>query len=366
MNLKSTTTMTWMMTATLLATTGCAKPVFESSELPNIVQSRPQPSPEESHTSPEPIPTPLPPVEPPGLLEKMSLLQDDAANKVDILIVNDNSFSMYYEQMKMASKFPDFISSLKDIDAHIGMTTTDPEASQNKKPGQLLNWDGLVSQVLTPKTQNAAAIFEKSVARKETLNCSGGFNCPSSDEQPLLNVIQALSSAQTLNSGFFRDGADLAVVVLSDEDEGSDGPSWATKPAALVNAFKATYGQSKKLVVHGIVVRPGDQTCLKIQQNQAGAVAGSSYGNYVAEAARLTGGIVGDICADDYTSQLRAISKATRRLLTVFKLDHAPLAGSVKVVLTPYEDIAFSVEGKQITFAKPPAPGTRIDIEYRH
>ena len=354
------------MTASLLASIGCSKPTFESTELANLVQMNP--APEESHTVPETTPSPtLPPVvELPGQPEKVTLLQDDAANKVDVMIVNDNSFSMYYEQMKMAAKFSDFVSSLSDLDAHIGMTTTDPETSQNKQPGQLLTWEGFNSQILTPRTPNAAKIFESSVARQETLNCSGGFGCPSSNEQPILNIMQAIAGAESLNSGFFRKGADLAVIVLSDEDEMSDGPSSATKPAAMIAAFKALFGHTKKLVVHGIVVRPGDQSCLKAQQNQAGAAAGSSYGSYVAEAARLTGGIVGDICADDYTSQLREISKATRKLLTVFKLDHKPLEKSVKVTLTPFEDIAFTVEGQQITFAKPPAPGTRIDIEYRH
>ena len=47
--------------------------------------------------------------------------------KVDILIVNDNSASMSFEQARLAPRFANFIGDLdsRNIDYRIGMTTTD-------------------------------------------------------------------------------------------------------------------------------------------------------------------------------------------------------------------------------------------------
>ncbi|MCB0370011.1 MAG: hypothetical protein KDD45_11450, partial [Bdellovibrionales bacterium] len=46
-------------------------------------------------------------------------------NKVDILIVIDNSGSMSYEQSEMAKRFSGFVESLNGLDWQLGITTTD-------------------------------------------------------------------------------------------------------------------------------------------------------------------------------------------------------------------------------------------------
>ncbi len=59
--------------------------------------------------------------------------------KVDILIVNDNSASMSFEQARLAPRFSCFISDLdsRSIDYRIGMTTTDVSGS---RAGQLVTF----------------------------------------------------------------------------------------------------------------------------------------------------------------------------------------------------------------------------------
>lgn len=380
-----------LIVTSLLAILGCAQPKFiavdpttpasadtvnpppaenpDNSTKPP--ESRPQPTPSVTPTpAPTPVATPIatpaPTPEPPvnsGMPYKQTIQQDSTANKVDIMIINDNSFSMYPEQMKMAQRFDSFISSISDLDYQIAMTTTDPTVINGMKHGQLLNWQGTSSHLLTPKTPNADSVFRNSIARQETLECSGGPFCASSDERPLWTLQQALNLRDSANAGFFREGVDLVLVVLSDEDENSDGPSWALKPETLLNSFRALYGDSKRLIAHGIVVRPGDKVCLKEQQ-QTSLTAGA-YGTFMAELARLTEGTVGDICAADYASQLKTISQQTRRLLVEFDLDAAPIDGTVKVTLTPNTDIPYKIQGKKLIFSAPPPAGTKIEIEYR-
>ena len=348
---------------TLIAMVGCSAPQFASVETsPSTNGGLGDLKPPEPTATPSPTPTA------PAQVGHTSFTQASGANQVDILIVNDNSFSMYAEQQKMAQRFGSFISSISDLDYHIGMTTTDAESSGGSHQGELLKWFGTESPVITPATVNAADAFLNTVARKETLNCSGGFGfgCPSGDEQPIKNVIQALEARETFNAGFFREAADLIVIILSDEDEASDGGSSATRGSVLVERFHSIYGYSKNLRVHGIVVRPDDTQCLAAQRAQAGNDLGSQYGRHVAELAQLTGGTVGDICADDYSSQLANISRETRRLITSVELDHVPVADSVKVTFVPDDPIPFTVEGKTLIFSRPPAPGTKVDITFEY
>ena len=44
---------------------------------------------------------------------------------VSILVVDDNSGSMYSEQEKMADRFPNFIGSIANLDWELAITTTD-------------------------------------------------------------------------------------------------------------------------------------------------------------------------------------------------------------------------------------------------
>ena len=53
------------------------------------------------------------------------------------------------------------------------------------------------------------------------------------NEEPMKSLVKAVYERNDANAGFLRDGADLAVVVVSDEDERSNGKSRkATKPEA--------------------------------------------------------------------------------------------------------------------------------------
>lgn len=313
-------------------------------------------------TPPDPTPTPMPKT------TTESFTQDDSANKVDILVINDNSYSMEVEQKKMAERFPSFVSALGDLDYQISMTTTDADSADPKLnlSGSVVNWAGTTSKVLTPSTANASNVFKNTIKRAETIGCGDRGDCPSGNEQPLKVSMLAMDKRFTNNAGVFRDNVDLAIVVLSDEDEMSNGPVTATKPAEVINRFQALFGKTKSLRVFGIVVQSGDDKCRKAQLAQTEGGNGAFYATHVEELARLTGGSTKSICDADYSSSLADISKSVRKLVGTFELGGTPKLGSVKVVLTPQpaKAIGWHVEGKNLIFDTPPAAGTRVEVNY--
>ncbi len=272
----------------------------------------------------------------------------------------------------MASRFTNFISAIKDLDYQIGITTTDlsgPNGSGFATDGRLVNYTGTTEKILSPKSPNAENLFLKTITREETIDCTKRRQhpqCPSGLEEPLRAMISAVDQRTTANLGFFRDTVDLAIVVLSDEDEMSDGTSPnATQPREVLNAFKAAFQESKKMMVHGIIIQPGDAKCLKEQKAASAAGNSGYYGNSVSSLAQATGGRTYSICDHDYGKNLSSISEDVRKLVSSFELGAEPEPGTVTVTLWPVAPfITWRIEGKRVVFSTPPPAGTRIEVRY--
>lgn len=218
---------------------------------------------------------------------------------------------------------------------------------------------------LEPGTPNKATLFSNSIRRNETLQCESYLrtkpttgqtsveyrqNCPSPDER---GIHAASMTVESNPSSFIRTDSQMAIVFLSDEDVRSQLYSYATSyrlsdrdlPQNLIASVQARF-IGKSLSMHSIIVRPGqlktgytaadvaqkisqvitgynqvnnankpenfflasqaDVACLKQQNSQTNGVSGS-YGYLYFLAAQMTGGVVGNICASDYGSQLSAI-----------------------------------------------------------
>jgi hypothetical protein len=278
-------------------------------------------------------------------------------------------------QIKMSQKFQGLTNSLKDIDYHIGVTTTDLDSPKYNQNGRLLKWNGTNSNVLTPQTPNADSVFTSTIQRKETIGCNLlAYQCPSGNEQPELATIHAIQQDTTANAGFFRDSVDLAVIILSNEDELSNGKTVtglngkklvATKPQALIDAFQAQYHGSKKLVVHAIVIQPGDSQCLAEQRALSSVPGNAYYAVSTTNLVNLTGGSTFSICAPDYTQSLQTISSQVRKLISSFTLQAMPVASSVQVSLAPaVPGLTWQVDGNKVVFSAPPPAGTNIQITY--
>lgn len=364
---------------------------------------------------------------------------------VDILIVNDNSGSMSFEQNRMAERFSSFVSALdsRQIDYRIAMITTDISSSSN--PPRTINQQGALQDgklirfgkanipesqrplFLTNQTPGREALFADTIVRDETLQCedflranvnadtaSASYqqgilsNCPSGDERGIAAASRALQNS----ASFIRPTAHLAIVFLADEDVKSglyaQSLSYTLSaedlPQNLIASVNSRF-PGKTLSVHSILVRPGslrsgvsashaasqiaqiaangridttkrpteffnsgDVSCLNTQSNQVNAGSSNavrgSYGYLYALASKMTNGIEGDICAQDYGSQLYDIGfNIVDRLREVTLFCSNPT--EMNVTFVPAAAITYVVNGNKLTFSQELPVGTRADLSYR-
>ena len=326
------------------------------------------------------------------------------SGKVDILIVDDNSASMSFEQKRLAPRFANFIQNLdaRKVDYRIAITTTDVSGGAFPQGGQLIKLgDG--SSYITPGQTDKVTLFNNAIQRPETRNCENWIanylrtngassinssayasaysqNCPSGDER---GIYSANLVVQNNPASFIRSDAHLAIIFLSDEDERSGlyntpGSGYQLgnmdQPGTLVNNVRTTLGESKykSLSVHAIVVK--DNTCLSQQNNQVlgdtpneatrGLVTGSIGNVYLAfTQTNPAWGVAADICSSDYTTQLGQIQTniASRTKDILLKCSNPTdlevnLSGST---------IAHSVNGNVLSFNQYLPAGTSVSVSYK-
>lgn len=238
--------------------------------------------------------------------------------------------------------------------------------------------------------------------------------CPSGDER---GIYAANLSVANHGSKWIRQNAHLAIVFLADEDERSSAynltPSYKLEasdmPQTLISKVAQMYG-SKTLSLHSIIVKPGslksghtaeevaekairihevdyrgnpvensenkpknffngyDSACLSAQSNQvnagyANAVRGS-VGYIYALGSLMTEGVIGNICASNYGSQLINIgTNIVNRLSELNLACENPM--DLSVDLTPVQHgVAYSVVGKTLKFSQALQPGTQVRLRY--
>lgn len=347
-----------MMMASLFLSTACSNVSFapEAAQAPEQIQKTP-----DSPASPVVTPPPVVVVPPPELDKTVSedfLYNEDSQAKVDILFIVDNSFSMIDNQRKLGDRLENFVTSLGQIDWQIGVTTTDMSSGPYGLKGSLAPFKNLGTNVLTKDAPNFLAEFKNTIVREESVSC-GGSTCPSSDERPIEALANAIAKKDSANAGFFRAAADLAVIVLSDEDERSKGGAGAMSPVVALQTFAAAFGDKKSLTGYGLLVQPGDSSCKSKQGLDA------AYGTFVSLLAQLTGGVIGSICNTDYSQTLQSIGKKIREVSVAFELKQSPNESTVQLTITPFDaSLKWNVTGKTVKFNKAPKKGTKIKISY--
>ena len=144
---------------------------------------------------------------------------------VDILFVIDNSQSMGEEQAKLRNNFRHFIEELltQDIsDFQIGVITTDMDPIFNREGrGRLVQADAHTPKIVT------SSLTTTQIIEALTKNANVG-ELGSNFEKPLEAIRAALDPDPqfgglihdpSANKGFLRDGALLAIIIVSDEDD---------------------------------------------------------------------------------------------------------------------------------------------------
>jgi hypothetical protein len=133
-------------------------------------------------------------------------------NKVDIVLMIDNSSSMLQYQRKFSDQIPAMLAKLNSsgVDYNIVVVTTDVRTGGNGS--QFIG----TPKVLKPTTSDLNTVLANRVLAGQT---------GSDLEQGLVSVKNALSPSYLTNqgTGFFRDDAMMALIFLSNEDDYSSG-----------------------------------------------------------------------------------------------------------------------------------------------
>lgn len=248
---------------------------------------------------------------------KTEEFKQNAAAKIDVLWVVDNSSSMAEEQASLGRSFQIFIDNLinSGVDYHIAVTSTD--ASDQGK----LHKGGTNPAVIDPQISNPQATFLQNV----TVGISGAR-----EEKAFEAAAAALGKGMNWrpgevaefppeNSDFVRDDAALFIIMVSDEDDSSFGP--VDYYRRLFKSYKGP-GNESQISVSAIV---GD---VGAQEGCSGEGGEAQPGFRYVELAGLTGGIWTSICSD-FNESLAQLSISAAGLRSTFRLSQTPDLGAL-------------------------------------
>jgi hypothetical protein len=237
----------------------------------------------------------------------LDVFYQNPVEEVDILLVVDNSCSMQPYQQEFGRNFDAFIDWFidADVDYHIAVITTDPEIATAGE---------FIAPVITPETRNASEVFNSAV----NVGTTG-----SGAEMGLETARLALSAQylQTKNKGFIRDEAELSIIFTSDEEDGSPEPV-----NSYINTFFGVKGQRSRDVFNASALTvTNERMCTDAQ------AAASSPGTRYVDVATQTGGVIGDLCSDDYAAIVTELSLNASRMRDTFYLSQLPDPSSIEV-----------------------------------
>lgn len=288
--------------------------------------------------------------------------------KVDILFVVDDSPSMSQEQSRLGAGFDSFIRQIRasQIDYQIGFVTTDMSGDGPTQNGNLLPIARNVNNgyLLRSGDANQARKFQRTIERPET---------GSGDERGIYAAITALNNNQ---HGLIRSDADLAIMIISDEDSRGEGGThgrplirgedYGTDLVEVANRIKG----NKKVTISAIIVKPESNDDCFYQQSQQGDEADPHYGIQYQTAAEATGGVVGSICDTSYDYQLEQMSYRLINTVSSINLNDLNLActpdqtGNRSITIQGFSEDLYNVNGQSITFDPPLMQGDEIEIHY--
>lgn len=305
------------------------------------------------------------------------------SNQVDILWMIDSSGSMNDEQAELAKGFSEFVSALAEIgaDFRIGVVTSDMVNRAHR--GALQSQLGCVGDPGNAEPVDPALIeicaqmdLQRPYLEYTSYVGAGGAldlerlerdfrciatvgTCGSGLEAGIQTVLQALSPEMlsTVNAGFLRDDAYLAVMFLTDEEDCSFGGSFtpASNDDCYIretrdqmidprDAFDQLVahkgGDASRVLIAGIIAPPSPRelpTRPQIIANQSWPVScnyqrdggeeqtgrdGSRYRDMLTLAGPR--GVEESICAADFRNALQKIGQVLRDSLDVNCLQRAP------------------------------------------
>lgn len=253
---------------------------------------------------------------------------------IDILIVVDNSGSMEEEQNNLSTKLKALISDLSDIDWQINVITTTSECMRIPK------------LPIKPDTPNMSVVFEEAVRAG-----TGGSAAEKGLEFSFKNISNPCAGEE-----WRRENADMAVLLVTDEDEDS-GSVYANSSDKYISDIKIQgYSPNDDFKVYGIIGHES-KPCADV----------FAYATTITEVIDKTDGLWGDICAADYSETLRAIAKDIRKNLKfILPLTYSPFLPTVELFIDdlPY-DGSWTVIGSDLILNEALPEDATLTVEYQ-
>lgn len=333
-------------------------------------------------------------VNPPGTIpvaKSTTITVPPVLNKVDLLIVFDNSGSMKEDNLAMAQRLGGLVDILENsgTDWQMCYVTTNATSNfslggKNQVPGKIIDWwkkDGLLTMSSGFKVLNSS-IPKVDIQKyfNDTASVLGGDG--TSNEQAINSSRLALGDAS--NSNCLRADAAKAVLIVSDEDEKSCGgrcqdasgtSNWTQadiraqyvaltaedSQQGLIDLVKTKF-PDKPFTASAIVIKPSSDACWATQDAQAPAFYGIEYSKLVG----MTGGILGDICAANYAPSLQTIAMRIESSLSSISLECVPVASPAPVfTFTPAANAQpYTLAGDKVLFSPAVAAGTVVKVDY--
>lgn len=297
--------------------------------------------------------------------------------KVDILMVVDNSISMIHDQSKLSREFNNFVSALQDANYRIGVITTDTDSiGKENEPGYYGNLDHIGDSdtlFIDKSSSDPSLLFSEAINREETRTCLENqqhFNCVSPNEMPLRALKRALDKRFSVNSDFFREDAELAIVIITDEDETANAEGETYSAVEFLNYFNREFGDTKLLTAFTIAIPEGDEDCLQAQRAETFTGKAGEYGKRVGALADLTEGFQANICNENFGEDLVKISEFVEKtlLVTRIKLPGDPRRDSIQLEVTTPEgelfDANWELKNGFIEVYPTPPEGSAIRLSF--
>jgi hypothetical protein len=273
---------------------------------------------------------------------------EESMMRLDILIIVDNSISMGEEQANLSTKMGPLLSAIEDVDWRIGIINTEWPCFKDRAlpfDSSTANLSYKFASTINQGTDGSG--YERGITM-------GGYNIMGIEYEST-DMYATEYGEKCTPSPWLRDDTSLAVLILADEDEDEETSTWTPEDfVKVLKDKKYTPGESAR--VYGIIWRPGTE-CKDAYKE------GFRYAELIA----MTGGIMGDICAEDYSQALKAISANFRDLvLQEYELRAAPILRTLKISLNGalYQG-QYSIVGNKLVLASPLDRNDRMVVTYK-
>lgn len=228
-------------------------------------------------------------------LQFTEVYQQSPFEKVDVLLVVDNSGSMEPYQVKLGEDFGAFFQYFAEAEVDWQLAVTHTDALAN-------DYGQIRGPIVTAAAPDPAALFQEVV----NVGAEGG-----GIEAGLAAAARLLEASR---SDFPRFDASISVIFVSDEEDAS-----AQSVPSYVQRFYDLRGQRHREAFHASALIVNEIAACTPEQ-----FAASSKGTRYIEVAQLTGGLIANLCADDLTQIGLDLALNTNTQQSVFYMRNKP------------------------------------------